>query len=46
MSAYNYFYRDERLNILNGMKAAGDPLPEPVSDFSHSKLKRLLHERW
>jgi hypothetical protein len=46
MSAYNYFYRDERLNILNGMKAAGDPLPEPVSDFSQSKLKRLLHERW
>jgi len=44
LTAFNYFYRDERNNIVSG----GDTtkFPSPVSDFSESKLRQLLHERW
>lgn len=46
MKVYNYFYRNERDNIVNGMKQPGDPLPPPVSDFSQTKFEKLLHQRW
>jgi hypothetical protein len=46
LKVYNYFYRDERDNIVNGMQNHGDPLPPPVSDFSQSKYEHLLHQRW
>jgi hypothetical protein len=46
LNVYNYFYRDERDNIVNGMKQHGDPGPPPVRDFSQAKFERLLYQRW
>jgi hypothetical protein len=46
LTAYNYFYRDERDNIVRGTKAAGDPLPSPVNDFSEDKKNALLRQHW
>jgi hypothetical protein len=46
LKVYNYFYRDERDNIVHGMKQHGDPLPPPVNDFSQAKFEQLLHQRW
>jgi hypothetical protein len=46
LTAYNYFYRDERDNIVDGITTELDPFPNPVSDFSQSKLEALLHQRW
>jgi hypothetical protein len=46
LTAYNYFYRDERDNIVDGITTELDPFPNPVSDFSQSKLETLLHQRW
>jgi hypothetical protein len=46
LTAYNYFYRNERDNIVNNMKQPGDPLPPPVSDFTPSKMEQLLHHHW
>jgi hypothetical protein len=46
LTAYNYFYRDERDNIVRGTKAAGDPLPSPVNDFSEEKKNALLRQHW
>jgi hypothetical protein len=46
LKVYNYFYRDERDNIVNGLQNHGDVLPPPVTDFSQSKYEHLLHQRW
>jgi hypothetical protein len=46
LSAYNYFFRNERNNILAHMMQPGDPLPDTVSDFSSQKMEQLLHEHW
>lgn len=46
LSCYNYFYRDERDNIVNGIGNPGDPLPEPVHDFSDAKRSLLLKHHW
>jgi hypothetical protein len=46
LSSYNYFFRDERNNILAHMMQPGDPLPDTVSDFSSQKMEQLLHEHW
>lgn len=46
LTAYNYYYRDERDNIVQGLSAEGDPLPDPVRDISHSKFESLLHQHW
>jgi hypothetical protein len=46
LKVYNYFYRDERDNIVNGLQNHGDELPPPVTDFSQSKYEHLLHQRW
>jgi hypothetical protein len=46
LSPYNYYYRDERDNIINGMQTDNDPLPAPGSDFSDSKMRQLLYQHW
>jgi len=43
LTAYNFFYRDERDNIV---LASGDHVPPPVSDFSDAKREKLLEDRW
>lgn len=45
LSAYNYFFRVERDNIVLGMKE-NDILPPPNCDFSPQKRRLLLHQRW
>jgi len=44
LTAFNYFYRDERNNIVGSGDAAN--LPPPMKDFSESKKQQLLHEHW
>ena len=50
LTAYNYYYRDERDNIVLGNSGSGDkdndPLPPPVHDFSEGKRQKLLEDRW
>jgi len=43
LTAYNFYYRDERDNIVF---ASGNEVPPPVSDFSEAKRQRLLQDRW
>lgn len=44
LTAYNFYYRDERDNIV--LATTGDPIPPPVSDFSEAKSQKLLADRW
>lgn len=44
LTAYNYFFRDERDNIVDNVDST--QLPLPVSDFSPQKQQRLLHQHW
>jgi hypothetical protein len=46
LTGYNYFYRDEKDNILQHLQQPGDPLPDPVCDFSAYKMEQLLHQHW
>jgi hypothetical protein len=46
LTAYNYYYRDERLNIVSQVSLDTDPIPHPVCNFSAHKLQYLLYERW
>ena len=46
LTPYNYFYRDERDNIVLQISNENDLLPPPVSDFSAGKMCRLLHQHW
>jgi hypothetical protein len=43
MTAYNYFFRDERCNIVQW---TGEGLPPPVTDWSDDKQRTLLYEHW
>ena len=43
LTAYNFYYRDERDNIV---LATGDEIPPPVIDFSEAKRQKLLEDRW
>jgi hypothetical protein len=43
---YNFFFRDERDNIILGLRDSDDDLPPPVCDFSGAKKERLLLQRW
>jgi hypothetical protein len=45
-TAYNYFYRNERDDIVNAMQRPGDPIASPIHDFSQSKMEELLHQHW
>jgi hypothetical protein len=46
LTAYHYFYRVERENIVQGMSANGDQIPDSVHDYSETKLRMLLDRRW
>ena len=46
LTPYNYFYRDERDNIVLQISDETDPLPPPVSDFSTEKMRSLLQQHW
>jgi hypothetical protein len=46
LTPYNYYYRDERDNIVSHISDESDPLPPAVSDFTESKLQFLLHQHW
>jgi hypothetical protein len=46
LTGYNYFYRDEKNSIVQHLAQPGDPLPDPVSDFSAHKMEQLLHQHW
>jgi hypothetical protein len=46
LTAYNYYYRNERDTIVQGMTHADDPLPPPDWDFSEQKKLNLLHQHW
>jgi hypothetical protein len=46
LTAYNYFYRNERDTIVRGMTKAGDPLPPSDMDFTSRKMTELLHYHW
>jgi hypothetical protein len=46
LTAYNYFYRVERDNIVNGMACATDPLPPVDLDVSLKKQEKLLQQHW
>jgi hypothetical protein len=46
LTAYNYFYRVERDNIVNGMACATDPLPPVNLDISLEKQEKLLQQHW
>ena len=46
LTPYNYYYRDERDNIVAQITDESDPLPPSVSDFSVTKMQTLLHLHW
>jgi hypothetical protein len=46
LTPYNYFYRDERDNIVHQIIDDYDPLPLTVCDFSNNKMQRLLYQHW
>lgn len=46
LTPYNYFFRDERENIVSQISNETDPLPRPVSEISVSKLQYLLKQHW
>jgi hypothetical protein len=46
LTPYNYFYRDERENMVHNFTKEGDPLPPPVCDFTPTKMHALLYEHW
>ncbi len=46
LTSYNYFFRDERDNIVSQIFNDTDPLPPPLSEVSVSKLQDLLSQHW
>jgi hypothetical protein len=46
LTPYNYFYRDERDNMVRNFTTEDDPLPPPLSDFTVTKMHALLYEHW
>jgi hypothetical protein len=46
LTAYNYYYRNERDTIVQGMTHADDPLPLPDWNFTEQKKLELLHQHW
>jgi hypothetical protein len=46
LTAYNYFYRIERANIVSGMACATDPIPPVDHNVSLEQREKLLQQRW
>jgi hypothetical protein len=46
LTPYNYYYRDERENIVGHITQKEDQFPPPISDFSTSKMYKLLYQHW
>ena len=46
LTPYNYYYRDERENIVSQITGENDTLPPPVSDFTTTKIQSLLYQHW
>jgi hypothetical protein len=46
LTAYNYYYRNERDTIVQGMTHADDPLPPLDWNFTEQKKLELLHQHW
>jgi hypothetical protein len=46
LTAYNYYYRNERDTIVQGMTHADDPLPPSDWNFTEQKKLELLHQHW
>jgi hypothetical protein len=46
LTSYNYYYRDERDNIVRYITHEEDSFPSPVSDFSPFKMDTLLYQHW
>jgi hypothetical protein len=46
LSPYNYYYRDERDNIVAHISNESDPLPPSVSNFTVTNVQALLHQHW
>lgn len=46
LTPYNYYYREERDNIIFHISDEYDPLPLPVSNFAERRMKDLLYQRW
>lgn len=46
LTPYNYFYRDERGNLVDNMINQDDTMPPSGIDFSETKLRSLLYQHW
>lgn len=46
LSAYNYFYRVERDNIVDRSTEPGSILPKPMLVFDQNQLESLLYQHW
>jgi hypothetical protein len=46
LTAYNYYFRNERDTIVRGMRHADDPVPPSDEDYTPAKKAWLLHQHW
>jgi hypothetical protein len=46
LTAYNYYFRNERDTIVRGMTRADDPVPASDEDYTPAKKAALLHQHW
>jgi hypothetical protein len=46
LTAYNYYFRNERDTIVRGMRHADDPVPLSDEDYTPAKKALLLHQHW
>jgi hypothetical protein len=46
LNAYNYFFRDERDNLVYGQRGTDGNFPPPIRDFSDQRKKQLLSKHW
>jgi hypothetical protein len=46
LNAYNYFFRDEKENLMNGVYGPDGSFPPPSEDWSEGKKWKLLLEHW
>jgi hypothetical protein len=46
LNAYNYFFRDEKENLMKGVYGPDGSFPQPSEDWSEGKKWKLLLEHW